>query len=290
MPSRRQIVAVASVALVLASAAAARGASGSEAASPKPATSVAQQAAAVVPVVPLVPATQPVEAATEVIAHRGDVAEGVENTPPAIRAAVANGAPAVEFDVVWTRDNVPVVLHDTDLAKNTLNCTGRTHHLAYADFRNCLTKDGKRAPSLVDMLAALGDSTTKVYVHVKTRPGLGIGAKIVDAVDDRGRNRAGRVVYFGDKPAMLEELREAGAAELGLIFYAETAAASWASNYSVLVPFRTPITPELVEAAQDRGQRVIAVEMRPASLAQAKSLGVDAVIANDLAAAQQLFD
>ncbi len=55
----------------------------------------------------------------EVIAHRGYTAEFPENTIPALQAAVAAGAPGVELDVQFTRDDVPVLLHDADLLRMT---------------------------------------------------------------------------------------------------------------------------------------------------------------------------
>lgn len=208
---------------------------------------------------------------TEIIAHRGDVSAGIENTPGAIAAALRNGTDAVEFDVVWTKDNVPVILHDTDLGKNTTNCTGRTFHKTYDEIRACTTKDGKRVPNLAEALAPVEDSGKKVYVHVKTRPGLGLGAKIVAAVDAYGLNRAGRAVYFNHQPKMLDELKRAGAVELGLIFFDDMADWAWTSDYSILIPFGTPVTADLVGAAQ------------------ARAMGVDGMIVNDLAGAVATF-
>ena len=51
------------------------------------------------------------------VAHRGDVENFSENTVPAIRAALQAGARFVEFDVQLTADEVPVLLHDSSLAR-----------------------------------------------------------------------------------------------------------------------------------------------------------------------------
>lgn len=53
----------------------------------------------------------------EVIAHRGYTAAYPENTLPALRAAMAADAPGIEVDVQFTRDGVPVLLHDHDLLR-----------------------------------------------------------------------------------------------------------------------------------------------------------------------------
>lgn len=53
----------------------------------------------------------------EVIAHRGYTAEHPENTLPALQAALDASAPGIEVDVQFTRDDVPVLLHDVDLLR-----------------------------------------------------------------------------------------------------------------------------------------------------------------------------
>lgn len=54
---------------------------------------------------------------TLAIAHRGDPVTEVENTMPAFEAALAAGADMVELDVRLSRDGVPIVIHDADLAR-----------------------------------------------------------------------------------------------------------------------------------------------------------------------------
>jgi glycerophosphoryl diester phosphodiesterase len=54
---------------------------------------------------------------TEVIAHRGFIQGGVENTLPALQAAAKAGADRVEFDVLETKDGKFVVMHDTNLKR-----------------------------------------------------------------------------------------------------------------------------------------------------------------------------
>jgi glycerophosphoryl diester phosphodiesterase len=54
---------------------------------------------------------------TEVLAHRGFIQGGVENTLPALQAAAKAGADRVEFDVMETTDGKFVVMHDTNLQR-----------------------------------------------------------------------------------------------------------------------------------------------------------------------------
>jgi len=62
-------------------------------------------------------------AARPIIAHRGASGSAPENTLPAFRLAVEQGADAFEFDVRLTLDGVPVLLHDATLDRTT-NRTG----------------------------------------------------------------------------------------------------------------------------------------------------------------------
>jgi glycerophosphoryl diester phosphodiesterase len=54
---------------------------------------------------------------TQVLAHRGFIQGGVENTLPALQAAAKAGADRVEFDVLQTKDGKFVVIHDTNLRR-----------------------------------------------------------------------------------------------------------------------------------------------------------------------------
>ena len=54
---------------------------------------------------------------TEIIAHRGFLQGGVENTLPALQAAAKAGADRVEFDVMETKDGKFVVIHDSNLKR-----------------------------------------------------------------------------------------------------------------------------------------------------------------------------
>ena len=55
----------------------------------------------------------------DVVAHRGASGDAPENTLAAIRDAALQEADWAEIDVVMSRDGVPVLLHDTTLARTT---------------------------------------------------------------------------------------------------------------------------------------------------------------------------
>jgi glycerophosphoryl diester phosphodiesterase len=236
---------------------------------------------AVVPAVAEAVEQAPTFLRPEIIAHRGDHSQALENTPEAVAAALWGGADAVEFDVQATKDGIPVVLHDGDLRKHTVNCTGSASSKTYAQIRQCRNADGHVVPNLDEMLREV-PAGKRAYIHLKTPAGRGVSARLMDAVNAYGMNVDGRAVFFHNVPKVLEELRSEGALSLGLIFFAENEARGWATDYDVLVPYRIELTPEKVAAAHARGQLVIPVENYPTTAAQARYLGVDGFMTDNL--------
>jgi glycerophosphoryl diester phosphodiesterase len=72
--------------------------------------------------------------ARPVIAHRGASAEAPENTVPAFKLAVAQGADAFELDVRVTRDGAAVVIHDERIDRTT-DLTGLVRARTLAELR-----------------------------------------------------------------------------------------------------------------------------------------------------------
>ena len=93
-----------------------------------------------------------------IIAHRGASAAAPENTLAAIARAADLGARSVELDVMLSADGVPVIIHDTDLARTT-NGTGPVAALAFEQLARLDAGSwfgaafaGERIPSLADAI------------------------------------------------------------------------------------------------------------------------------------------
>jgi glycerophosphoryl diester phosphodiesterase len=71
------------------------------------------------------------------ISHRGDHENSgvLENTVAAFEAAVAGGVWGIEFDVRWTQDLQPVVIHDTD-TRRLFGSGIRIQHATYRALRH----------------------------------------------------------------------------------------------------------------------------------------------------------
>lgn len=67
-----------------------------------------------------------------VIAHRGGGHFAPENTLAAVRTGAQRGFSGVEFDVMLSRDSVPVLIHD-DTLERTTNGTGAVANAAWTD-------------------------------------------------------------------------------------------------------------------------------------------------------------
>lgn len=112
----------------------------------------------------------------DIIAHRGNAIEFPENTLQAFDSAVTLGVRHVEFDVQLTADRVPVVIHDSDLAR-VGNRPESVHSLDWSQLAEIpvgeVSRFGDRfaytcAPSLaqtVDAIAGWNDVTA--FVEVK---------------------------------------------------------------------------------------------------------------------------
>lgn len=68
----------------------------------------------------------------DIVAHRGFKARHPENTLAAFKAAIASGAHAIECDIQFSRDLVPVIIHDDDLSRTT-NKSGSIFELDHQD-------------------------------------------------------------------------------------------------------------------------------------------------------------
>lgn len=79
------------------------------------------------------------------IAHRGYAKKFPENTLVAIEAALEAGACCVEFDVQFTKDCVPVLLHDANL-KRTTGSNKRIVVTEHAKVAELLVNEAKRHP------------------------------------------------------------------------------------------------------------------------------------------------
>lgn len=98
-----------------------------------------------------------------IVAHRGCHLENAmqENTLESFRKAIKIGVWGVEFDVRWTKDNVPVVFHDPDLRR----VYGSRIKLAGTSFQK-LRREFPQIPKVEEVLE-LSRKKVRLFIEVK---------------------------------------------------------------------------------------------------------------------------
>ncbi|HSV92208.1 MAG TPA: glycerophosphodiester phosphodiesterase family protein, partial [Desulfobacterales bacterium] len=104
-------------------------------------------------------------AACRVVAHRGAHGPGrPENTLAAFDAALAAGVWGLELDLRWTRDLVPVVVHDPDL-RRVFGLDLTVGRIEAAELR----RGCPQVPTLAEVLARYG-GRAHLMVELKAEP------------------------------------------------------------------------------------------------------------------------
>ena len=126
----------------------------------------------------IVPTATPTKApenhTSYMIAHRGDTSTVPENTMAAFQSALLRGYKAVETDVQFTKDNVPVILHDSTI-KRTSNGSGRIMDLTFDEVRQYDFGSWKseayadeKIPSFQEFIKFCKENSVHPYIELKT--------------------------------------------------------------------------------------------------------------------------
>lgn len=229
----------------------------------------------------------------EIIAHRGGEDVGPEHTLKTLRKAIKLGADAVEIDVRFSKDHVPVLMHDASLDRTT-DCDGRVSNRTLRELRRCNAgfdddDHDERIPTLRQALRLIAKSKAGVYIHVKESKHARHYKDVVRELDRFHLNDGLRAVTMADRKSVLRQLKKAGSKRLGLVFNSR---AGWNERYDVLIAYNTPLRKDLVSRAQRRGQIVLAVQdhgMSLRDLAKGRS-NIDGFLANRLKDALKKLD
>ena len=105
----------------------------------------------------------------ETIAHRGYVAKGVENSIEALEGAAEVGADYVEFDIILTKDNKFVVMHDFNL-KRLAGINKRVQDMNFDEIVGLPIKQGdytSKIPSLEEFVTKAKELNMKLVIELK---------------------------------------------------------------------------------------------------------------------------
>lgn len=121
-----------------------------------------------------------------VIAHRGGVSLGPENSLSAIERSMLLGVDAVEVDVRLSADGCVVLMHDKAVDRTT-NGKGRVENLSLGQLKELLLLDvdgnvtDESVPTLAEVFELVG-GRCRVLIEIKDNDSRGIEAAVVDAV------------------------------------------------------------------------------------------------------------
>ena len=111
-------------------------------------------------------------------AHRGARREAPENTIPAFERAIEIGADGVEFDVLLTKDRVPIITHNNDLSVLT-HFDGLVHETPFSTIKSLDFGSHYRtsfsnitAPTLTEVLELLQPHDISIICELKSQPGM----------------------------------------------------------------------------------------------------------------------
>ena len=105
----------------------------------------------------------------ETIAHRGYVAKGVENSIEALEGAAEVGADYVEFDIILTKDNKFVVMHDYNL-KRLAGLNKRVQDMNFDEVVGLTIKQGdytSKIPSLEEFVTKAKELNMNLVIELK---------------------------------------------------------------------------------------------------------------------------
>lgn len=117
----------------------------------------------------------------KIIAHRGNKRYTPENTMAAFLSAASYPIDGIEFDLQWTKDQVPVVIHDSNIDRTT-NGRGVVRSFTLQELKQFdagrsfqESFRGERIPSFAEVLNWAKDLTLDLHVELKQQsdqPGL----------------------------------------------------------------------------------------------------------------------
>lgn len=143
-----------------------------------------------------------------IIAHRGYAKKFPENTYVGIEAALKEGVQFVEFDVQFTQDQIPVVLHDANL-KRTTGVNKLIHNLSFADLDGVVVNEAKKHPikfanvgipsleSIVELIHSYPDVHAFVEIKQEAIDSIGIekGVKMLAEICEPIIDRCSLIAY-----------------------------------------------------------------------------------------------
>lgn len=149
---------------------------------------------------------------TKIWAHRGASAKAPENTIPAFKLAVKQGADGIELDVQLSKDGIVVVTHDERIDRVS-NGTGFVKDYTWKELQEFNFNNGKEEygfvpiPTLEEVYQIFGQMDLTINVELKTNKFRyeGIEEKVTALSEKYNLGR--KVIYSSFSPSTLTKMR-----------------------------------------------------------------------------------
>jgi len=238
-----------------------------------------------------------------IIAHRGASAKAPENTLAAFELAFEMGADGIELDVMLSKDEQLVVIHD-DTVDRTTNGSGRVSDfplkiLQGLDAGSVFSTafHGERLPSLAEVFERF-DGKMLINVELKNyaTPFDGLTDKVVNLIQKY--KLLNSVLLSSFNPLNLwRARRRLPEVRLGLLTLGGKAGALSRGAlgrifpYDALHPYYSDVNETLVNKIHSLGRQVnVWTVNEPEELLRLCQLGVDGIITNDPQAARKVIE
>lgn len=193
-----------------------------------------------------------------VIAHRGASFDAPENTLPAFEKAVEMKADMIELDVLLTRDNIPIVLHDSKLGRTT-DGAGPVSQIFARELQDLdagawfgPSYKNTQIPSLETVLQwASGKIALNIEIkgEGKSRISAGIESLVLGLISQYRMDK--HVIISSFSPKTLSRVKKIAPA-------APTALLNWKYSYGTMRAYR------LMRNCRADGLNLLARQMKPA--------------------------
>ena len=219
-----------------------------------------------------------------VIGHRGSIG-GVENTLGAIQAAVDDGADYAEIDILLSRDNVPMVIHDTNLGR-LVGVKGNVYNYTVAELQSfTLSQNGYTSQiSTLEQVIEFCQGKIKLNIEIKRH-----GREAVDVVDAvmevvNRQDFAGHCIFQSLEYDIVQEIKMKYPEQTaGYIVYTNIGSMKKRALQTLKADFlvleESVISKAVVKACHKAGMPVYVWTVDdPLQMARYKEMGVDGVI------------
>lgn len=143
-----------------------------------------------------------------ICAHRGNNAHFPENTVPAFKSAVEEGAAQVELDVCYSKDKKMVIMHDSDV-KRTTDGSGDIRQKTLDEIKALKivfkgeVQEGVQVPTLQEALAVIPKNVW-INIHLKENR-LDLVMEIAQTLTENGQMHQ---AFLFASPALVQEARK----------------------------------------------------------------------------------